>query len=129
MYNFILKTYSLMLACSFCKTRFYDEQKLYVHMEQEHFHCHICRKRNPEKHKYYPSYDELHKHFCDAHHACPYGRCLEDKFVVFAEEYELKRHVATEHKDEVKMSNSERRHASRMPVSFHVCSTANSLFC
>lgn len=49
------------------------------------------------------------EHFQSQHHPCPHPACLERKFVVFAEEPELKRHFATEHGSEMNMSRAQRR--------------------
>lgn len=48
-------------------------------------------------------------HFQSAHHPCPHPSCLERKFVVFAEEQDLRRHFATEHGNEANMSRAQRR--------------------
>lgn len=49
------------------------------------------------------------EHFTGNHHPCPHPACLERKFVVFAEEAELKRHFATEHGGEMNLSRAQRR--------------------
>jgi hypothetical protein len=51
----------------------------------------------------------LSGHFQADHHPCPHPACLERKFVVFAEEQDLKRHFATEHGSEMNMSRAQRR--------------------
>jgi hypothetical protein len=48
-------------------------------------------------------------HFQADHHPCPHPSCLERKFVVFAEEQDLRRHFATEHGSEMNMSRAQRR--------------------
>ena len=78
-------------------------------MEQHHYHCHICRREQPEKYDYFNRYEQLEAHFDTKHHPCPFERCRDAKFVVFAAEGELKRHVAQAHGDELKMSKQERR--------------------
>jgi len=44
--------------------------------------------------------------------------------VVFPTEHELKRHVANEHGDELKMSRAQRREAMSIPVNLHYRSGA-----
>lgn len=110
----------MALACSFCKHHHYDETKLYQHMELDHFHCFICRRQNPEKYKYYSTYEELDKHFAADHFPCPYPRCINDHFVAFASEQELKRHVATEHADEANLSKADRKQAMTVATGFSV---------
>ncbi len=56
------------------------------------------------------------EHFTNAHHPCPHPSCREKKFVVFAQEHELKRHFANEHGDELKMSRAQRREALAIPI-------------
>lgn len=48
-------------------------------------------------------------HFQSDHHPCPHPSCLERKFVVFAEEQDLKRHFAIEHGNETNMTRAQRR--------------------
>ena len=45
--------------CQFCRTRFYDSNDLYRHMESSHEHCFICRRERPNQHVYYRHYKEL----------------------------------------------------------------------
>ncbi|EFJ45378.1 hypothetical protein VOLCADRAFT_105930 [Volvox carteri f. nagariensis] len=102
--------------CKFCRTRFYDSNELYRHMEGSHEHCFLCRRAAPDKYVYYRHYKELEDHFTKEHHPCPHPVCLERKFVVFSTEYELKAHFASEHGDEVKMSAAQRRQALAIPL-------------
>ncbi|GLI58515.1 hypothetical protein VaNZ11_000251 [Volvox africanus] len=102
--------------CKFCRTRFYDSNELYRHMEGSHEHCFLCRRAAPDKYVYYRHYEELEDHFTKDHHPCPHPACLERKFVVFSTEYELKAHFASEHGDEVKMSAAQRRQALTIPL-------------
>lgn len=87
-------------------------------MEQNHYHCHLCRRENPEKHDYFNRYDDLEAHFEAKHYPCPFERCRNDKFVVFPTEAELKRHVAQAHGDELKMNRHERRAAMTVETGF-----------
>lgn len=56
-------------------------------------------------------------HFQSDHHPCPHPSCLERKFVVFAEEQDLKRHFATEHGSEMNMSRAQRRQVGSVSCS------------
>jgi hypothetical protein len=87
-------------------------------MEQTHYHCHLCRRENPENHQYYNRYEQLERHFEEKHFPCPHERCKEDKFVVFTTAGELKRHIAQAHGDEMKMDKHERRAAMRVETGF-----------
>jgi hypothetical protein len=81
-----------ILAC--IHTRISATTSLYVP-----FRLMLCNKR-------------IHRHaehFTGQHHPCPHPSCLERKFVVFAEEAELKRHFATEHGGEMNLSRAQRR--------------------
>src|SRR3546814_302570 len=31
--------------CQFCKTRFYDKQTLYEHLNKDHYSCHLCERK------------------------------------------------------------------------------------
>lgn len=46
-------------ACKFCRTRFYDANELFRHMEGQHEHCFLCRKAQPDKYVYFRHYKEL----------------------------------------------------------------------
>ncbi|KXZ52810.1 hypothetical protein GPECTOR_8g196 [Gonium pectorale] len=83
-------------ACKFCRTRFYDSNELYRHMEGSHEHCFLCRRAAPDKYVYYRHYKR--------------------KFVVFSSDYELKAHFASEHGDEMKMTGAQRRQALTIPL-------------
>ncbi|GLC59369.1 hypothetical protein PLESTB_001479000 [Pleodorina starrii] len=100
--------------CKFCRTRFYDSNDLYRHMEGSHEHCFLCRRAAPDKYVYFRHYKV--DHFTKDHHPCPHPTCLERKFVVFNTDYELKAHFAAEHGDEVKMSAAQRRQALTIPL-------------
>ena len=65
---------------------------------------------------YYRDYAELEGHFTTDHHPCGHAACLEQKFVVFASAQELKRHTATEHGGEVKMSRAQKREALSVDI-------------
>jgi hypothetical protein len=110
--------------CHFCRTRFYDSNELYNHMERGHEHCFLCRRNNPNKYVYFRDYAELDGHFQSEHHPCPHPACLERRFVVFPGEAELKRHFAAEHGEEMRMSRAQRREALSVPVQLQFAGAA-----
>lgn len=86
--------------CAFCSgRRFYSDDELYVHMRHQHERCHICDKLNPSSPQYFKDYDQLFDHFKNCHYICTVQNCLDNKFVVFADELELQAHILKEHGD------------------------------
>lgn len=82
--------------CGFCKISFYGDDELYTHCRDKHEQCHICTRQGGEaRHQYYANYEALEKHFKSEHHLCPHRRCLEQKFVVFDNELDLKAHLVS----------------------------------
>lgn len=77
--------------CEFCKKRFYDKLALFVHLQKDHFTCHICDKRGI-KYKYFAGYHSLEKHFRSDHLICEEKVCIDKKFIVFADEFGLMAH-------------------------------------
>ncbi|KAK9814997.1 hypothetical protein WJX73_004339 [Symbiochloris irregularis] len=102
--------------CRFCHKRFYGDNEIYNHMQQEHEQCFLCRRERPDKFIYFRDYAELEDHFRQAHFACGHQICLERKFVVFASEQELRNHQGKEHGGT--MSRAERRQALTVPINF-----------
>nr|KYP71743.1 LIM domain and RING finger protein C1223.01 family [Cajanus cajan] len=95
--------------CEFCRTPFYGDNELYMHMSTEHYTCHICQRQHPGQYEYYKNYDDLEIHFRQEHFLCEDEACLAKKFVVFQSESEMKRHNAIEHGG--RMSRSKRNAA------------------
>ncbi|KAI8360898.1 hypothetical protein EDC96DRAFT_512933 [Choanephora cucurbitarum] len=86
--------------CSFCKTRFYGSDELFVHCRDQHEQCFIC-VRNGKRHEYYVNYASLEDHFKSDHFICPYPSCLEKKFVVFESSIDLKAHEVEVHGESI----------------------------
>ncbi|KAI7901161.1 uncharacterized protein BX663DRAFT_553400 [Cokeromyces recurvatus] len=82
--------------CVFCRTRFYGADELFEHCRDKHEQCHLCVRRGIQ-HQYYANYDSLEKHFKKEHYLCPYQECLNNKFVVFDSDIDLKAHEVKEH--------------------------------
>ncbi|EYU46869.1 hypothetical protein ABFS82_04G002400 [Erythranthe guttata] len=102
--------------CEFCRTPFYGDNELYMHMSTEHYTCHICQRQHPGQYEYYKNYDDLEIHFRGSHFLCEDDSCLAKKFIVFTSEGELKRHNALEHGGQ--MSRLQRNAALQIPTSF-----------
>lgn len=86
--------------CAFCSgKRFYSDDELYLHMRHQHERCHICDKITPASPQYFKDYDQLFDHFKNCHYICTVQNCLDNKFVVFADELELQAHILKEHGD------------------------------
>lgn len=83
--------------CSFCHVRFYSGDELFVHLRDEHEKCHICTQINPQKPQYFNNYNSLEKHFRANHYACMVQSCIDDKFVVFRDEIDLRAHMVDAH--------------------------------
>ena len=66
-------------------------------------------------------------HFRTEHYLCEHPSCLEQKFVVFRSEQELKAHCAKEHSQD--MSKAELKQARSLQVSFNVCVPTKMSIC
>lgn len=45
--------------CRFCKSRFFGDGELYIHMQSAHEQCFLCRRAHPDRFIYYKDYNEL----------------------------------------------------------------------
>lgn len=52
------------LSCRFCNKFFFGENELFMHMQQAHEQCHICKKASPDRFVYYKDYNELEGKHC-----------------------------------------------------------------
>ncbi|KAE8685169.1 xyloglucan endotransglucosylase/hydrolase protein 33 precursor [Hibiscus syriacus] len=102
--------------CEFCKTPFYGESELCLHLSTEHYTCHICQRLHPGQHKYYKKYDNLEARRLLYHYRCEDEACLAKKFIVFLSVAELKRHNTIAHGG--RMSRAQRNDALQLPTSF-----------
>ena len=85
-------------SCPFDSTTFYNDEKMFSHMNSFHFICQLCRdKKNII---FYPELNNLLAHYKDNHYCCPFQECLADVYVVFGKEAELISHLITKHKVE-----------------------------
>lgn len=82
--------------CEFCRKRYYDKTAFFMHLQQEHFKCHIC-DREGILHKYYDTYDTLESHFRSHHHLCEDPLCIAKKYEVFSNAIDLAAHERQYH--------------------------------
>ncbi|KKA26715.1 hypothetical protein TD95_005315 [Thielaviopsis punctulata] len=85
--------------CGFCNERFYDDDKLFEHCRHKHERCFICDRQNSRQPHYFDNYDTLERHFQQDHFLCMSRTCLDQKFVVFESEVDLKAHQLEAHAD------------------------------
>lgn len=89
--------------CPFCKERFYNDEKLFKHMDHTHLVCQLCK--NKQNIIFYSVLSDLLDHYKNNHYCCYYQECLQDVYVVFEKEEELISHLITKHK----VTNAESR--------------------
>ena len=77
--------------CEFCKKRYYDSTALFVHLNKDHYSCHLCEKIGI-KFKYFKDYKHLEDHFRSAHILCEDPGCLARKFMVFENDIDMEVH-------------------------------------
>ncbi|TKY88133.1 hypothetical protein EX895_002843 [Sporisorium graminicola] len=104
--------------CEYDRRLFYSDDELFAHMRDQHEQCFICKASGSEEErwKYYRDYNMLEKHFRKQHWLCENTECLQNKFVVFANEVDFKAHQVQEHANE--LSARERREAQRIEANF-----------
>lgn len=83
--------------CEFCRPkRFYDLTQLHMHLQKEHYKCHVCDKQGLVD-QYFRNYDTLEHHFDRQHFLCKDPQCLAARFVVFENEIDLRAHELSVH--------------------------------
>ena len=78
--------------CEFCRQRYYDQHALFLHLQKDHFTCHLC-ERDGVKFRYYKDYDNLQLHYEEEHFPCMETSCINKKFVVFSNEIDRRAHI------------------------------------
>ncbi|ODV96785.1 hypothetical protein PACTADRAFT_65312 [Pachysolen tannophilus NRRL Y-2460] len=102
-------------SCKFCTgKRFYSDDELFVHLREKHEKCHVCNQIDPSKPRYFKNYDSLNEHFREQHFVCTVQSCLDQKFVVFRDEFGLKAHMIKEHKNIYGGDTSKNGYASQL---------------
>lgn len=89
--------------CTLCERRFYDNDKLILHMMDDHHQCFICKDREREGHSssgssgsYFKNAHELQEHFKKAHFLCK--QCKKLRVIsVFDTELALSEHIQRSH--------------------------------
>jgi len=83
--------------CEFCRPkRFYDLTQLHMHLQKEHYRCHVCDKQGLVD-QYFRNYDALEHHFDRQHFLCKDSQCLAARFMVFENEIDLRAHERSIH--------------------------------
>lgn len=109
--------------CQFCDERYLDNDELLVHLRKNHFWCYLCEKDGSQD--YYPHYNELRKHFKQAHFLCEEGECLHEKFTsVFRMKVDYQAHIAQNHSD--KLSKAEARQMRQLDINITFASPEES---
>ena len=83
------------VTCPFDGNTFYNEERLFSHMNSSHFICQICK--NNKNVIFYSELKNLLAHYKDNHYCCPFEECLANVHVVFIKEEELIAHLITKH--------------------------------
>lgn len=84
--------------CKFCSgQRFYSEDELFIHMRDKHERCQVCDQIDASHPQYFRDYKHLFEHFKEAHFICNVQSCLDKKFIVFANAFDLQAHMIKEH--------------------------------
>ncbi|RKF54964.1 E3 ubiquitin-protein ligase hel2 [Golovinomyces cichoracearum] len=84
--------------CSFCGNRFFGDDELFKHLREKHEKCFVCDRANPgEPPSYYVNYEALRQHLVDDHYVCKMKDCLDQKYIAFISEFELKTHMLEVH--------------------------------
>lgn len=87
-------------SCNFCGSRYYDDDELFRHLREKHERCFVCDRANPGKSpSYYINYEALRSHFAMDHFMCQMKDCLDQKYIAFVSEFELKVHMLEVHGD------------------------------
>nr|ODN94469.1 cytoplasmic protein [Cryptococcus depauperatus CBS 7855] len=118
--------------CEFCHRAFFGPDELFKHMRSDHEECHVCREQG-NRHVYFENYDKLAQHWQDDHFPCTQPQCIEDRFVVFGSELDLRAHMVdtaslicctslarllTLFQHSSQMSTRDRAQARHLPIDF-----------
>ncbi|RKF62874.1 E3 ubiquitin-protein ligase hel2 [Erysiphe neolycopersici] len=102
--------------CNFCGNRFYGDDELYKHLREKHERCFVCDLANPDKPpSYYVNYEALHLHFVQDHFICKVKDCLDQKYIAFVSEFELRAHMIEVHGNS--LSKDDRRDMRNIDLS------------
>lgn len=83
--------------CEFCRPkRFYDLSQLYLHLQKDHYKCHVCEQQGLAN-QYFRNYTTLERHFDQQHFLCKDTQCVAARFMVFQNELDLRHHTINVH--------------------------------
>ena len=109
--------------CLFCRRSFYGDDELFEHCRDRHERCHICDRiaasqgQTNARPQYFRDYNDLEQHFKTDHFLCLERQCLDQKFVVFGSELDLKAHRMEIH--HAQLSARDLKDARRINVPFN----------
>merc|ERR1712137_1139935 len=104
-------------SCQICRSAFYDDQELWLHMYNNHLHCGVCARINRDaEYQFYKSYPQLARHYEKAHFPCRDPICVGARHIVFASEIELQEHMILNHTEG--MSRSQQKQARTLNLDF-----------
>lgn len=83
--------------CSFCAKNFYDEEKFYRHMRDNHLTCPVCGYEF--RFIYYENYKRLESHFKISHYICDFEECKLKGNVAFKTQQEKELHNQKVHRE------------------------------
>lgn len=101
--------------CVHCKIYLYDADDARHHCNIEHEMCQICDAIG-SRYKYYRNFEDLEKHYKNAHHCCMFDQCLTSKCYAFTYQTELLAHLAKIHKLNVALSSIQKKVCCDIPV-------------
>ena len=79
--------------CPICHNAFYDDNEQWMHMYNEHPHCGVCARTDPNgEYRFFKDRNELVTHYRKVHYPCLEPECLSNN-VVFSDETELHFHT------------------------------------
>ena len=109
--------------CLFCRRSFYGDDELFEHCRDRHERCHICDRlaasqgQTNARPQYFRDYNDMERHFRADHFLCTEKHCLDQKFVVFASDLDLKVHRMEVHY--AQLSTKDLKDARRLFVPFN----------
>lgn len=83
-------------TCPFDNITFFNDDKLYKHLNEFHSTCPLCR--SDKDNIYYSEPEKLVDHFKSEHFYCPYNECQRENFAVFDCEANYLSHLISKHK-------------------------------
>lgn len=101
--------------CIHCRIHLFDSDHAKKHCNLKHELCHICDMLGM-KYRYYSGFDDLEKHYKNAHYCCKFQECQINKCYVYPYKTELLEHLIRFHKINVKISEMAAHGRCTLPV-------------